>query len=669
MTEPIIPVRRNGNVDDWLRHVVETADVDGLVDIDIGPELAESVAKSFDLPVVQLKHIDHAGPTMWTTHPASLPSRGDPKQAPVIACANGPLWQAVVAGDLTPGHEENAREENVSFRRPPTADQVARASLHGQTFLDRTVDSFDENYAQDCWPIPAVVWVTARDSFRDCLWFWNFRALRSLRFEPSPMILVPLNDVHNWINFSRDLAYHLSRPDEFAPDVSVMSITVSEKELHSIATKVLGLQRTEQKLRSGHKRPTPARVPPFTYRLNLELRGYLTFARRYGEERELEAHLAGGRALLRFSSPVKFSGGGHTLLRLTSTLFDAFPRKDVLAGTIVNNGVWRGDSVQIATNAQTDYRLEVAVPSLDEAVHALIAEKTAQYELSEKGRPAAALTADHDLSALLRPSVYEAIVHLTTPRSSAYRRAMEAMRAGGMPEDEVQAFGARWGGRGERRYDSAAGLISRLGKKAMGPVEALETLCELGWAERGVETKCNRCGIRSFVSVSTVDKGAVCPGCLAAASYTADGHGVVVQYRLNTFIDRASDQGVMPHLLVVAALTRQSEHVSLLGGTLATFHDGSNNEVDILGIHDRQFVAGEVKAKARDFTQEQIVRDIALSARLGADTHLLAAVDDVPSAVIKAAQALADDAKLRLLVLSRNQLRPAFGDSSAEGAS
>lgn len=658
MTEPIIPVRRNGSVDSWWRHVVETAGVEGLVDVDAGADLAQKAARSLSLPVVPLKHIDRAGSTKWTLHPEALPMHGDPTQAPVIACSNGRLWQAVAAGDFSPSQERDAHSEHVRFRRPTTADQIARASLRGETFLDRTVESFDENYAENSWPIPAIVWVTANDSYRDCLWFWNFRALRSLRFEPSPMVIVPLNDVRNWLNFSRDLAFHLARPDEFAPDVSVMSITASHEGLHSLATETLGLQITEDKLRTGHKMPTQIRTAPFTYRLNLELRHLLTFVRRYGEDLELEAHPAEGTVLLRFSSPVQFSGGGYTLLRLTSSLFDPFPRKDALAKRIVNNGVWRGDSVQIATNAMNDYRLEIAVPPLDEAVHALIAERTTEHELSEKGRLAAVLIADSDLAVLLRPSVYESIVHLTTPRARAYRREMEAMRTGGMSEAEVQAFGARWGGRGERRYDCAAGLITRLGKKAVAPVDALETLCGLGWAERGVETHCDRCGLRSFVPISVIDKGAICPGCRASASHTADEHGVTIQYRLNTFIDRASDQGVMPHLLVIAALTRQSEWTNLLGGTLVRFHDGVTNEVDILGVHDRQFLAGEVKSKAIDFTQQQLERDIALSARLGADIHLIAAVDELPSSIVQAAHSLGESANVRILALSANQLRP-----------
>ncbi|MFD7656019.1 hypothetical protein ACFV4N_18780 [Actinosynnema sp. NPDC059797] len=657
MAEPIVPVRRDGTVDGWWRQVVETAGVEGLVNIDAGSDHATSVAESFNLSVTRLSDIDRGGPTRFTTHPSALPDEFDPTQARITACARGPLWQAVLAGDFTAEHERE-HEGAIGFCRPSTADQVVRASLRGETFLDKTVNSFYENSARGLWPIPALVWVTTKDSYLDCLWFWNFRVLRSRQFCPSPMILVPADDLHNWVGFQRDLAHQLARPDEFAPDVCICSISVPDEALHRLAEEILGLHPTEEKVRTGRKWPNETRVPPFNYRVNLELRDLLLFERRYGEEREVETYATEGRAQLRFPSPIEFSGGGRTLLRLSSPLFDAFPQKDVLAKRIVNEAVWRNGCVQIATNAMNAYRLQVSVPSLEEATHALIEAKTAEWVLSEKGKIADALIDGADLSVLLRPSVYEAVTHLTTPRSSAYRRQMERMRAEGRPEDEIQAYGARWGGRGERRYDSAAGLIARIGRKASDPVWALESLCAMEWAERGFETNCGRCGLSSFVSLPTVASKATCPGCRASTTYAAGHDGVTLHYRLNTFIDLASDQGVLPHLLVIAALTAKNPQTNMLGGVLATFPDRNVNEIDVLGIHAQEFLAGEVKAKARDFTRQQLERDFAVSARLGVDTHLLAAVDNIPQEVEKMARELADTAGLRLLVLSKDELRP-----------
>jgi hypothetical protein len=235
---------------------------------------------------------------------------------------------------------------------------------------------------------------------------------------------------------------------------------------------------------------------------------------------------------------------------------------------------------------------------------------------------------------------------------------MDELRAKGVPEDEVQAFGARWGGRGERRYDSISGFIARRGNAVVDPVSAFETLCELGWVERGVETKCARCGLQTFVSIFAIEDRAQCPGCRASVRYTTGKDGLTIQYRLNTLIDLASDQGVLPHLLVIAALVQQSPHTSLLGGTLTTLPGGARPEVDILGVYDGKFVAGEVKTKARDFTPAQLERDISISAQLGVDVHILAATDHVPRSLFRSVQKIAKREKLVLQVLSEEDLRP-----------
>lgn len=660
MAEPIVPVRRDGSVDGWWRQVVAVAGVEGLVDVDVGTSVAEEVAKSFNLPVTALKHIDRSGITHFSTHPAALPDHIDPTQARVIPKAGSPLWQAVLAGDFTAEHEE-ALNGTVSYRRAPTADQVARAALLRQTFLDQTVSNFTENYAVGSGPSPALIWLTAKDNYSDCLWFWNLRVLQHRGANLAPMIIIPADDLPHWIGFDRNLAHRLARPDECTPDASVTSFSVPEEKLHSLAQEFLGLHVSEQKLTSRISSYTETRVPPFTYQYNLDLRDFLVYERRYGQSRVVETFATDGRAHLRFTSPIEFSFVGRTLLRITSSLFDPFPRKDVLANSIVNAATWRGSSLQIATNAMNamnTYQKDLHIPSLQEATNLLVNERTTEWHLSEKGKIADALIADSDLSILLRPSVYEAISHLTTPRSSAYRRQMDQMRASGMSDDEVQAYGARWGGRGVRRYDSAEGLTARLGRTAVQPVQALESLCSMGWAERGFETVCARCGLRSFVPITTVKEVAQCPGCKASTQYTSTDTGLTLHYQLNSFIDLASDQGVLPHLLVIAALAKKHPHTHLLGGVLATFNDSSVNEIDVLGVHAQQFIAGEVKTKARDFTPDQLDRDLAVSSRLGAETHLIAAVDEIPDEVKHACLQRADTAGLNLLILSKQDLRP-----------
>lgn len=198
------------------------------------------------LPLVPLAHIDQwRTASSFTVHPSRIDDRTpDPTQAYVIAAENAPLWQVTVAGDLTCehlaalNHPTGGSGQPRPFRvqRIQTEDEIARAQLRGGTLLDRTVVSFGE-----CWAsggpssFPALVWMINGDDLADCLWFWNLRALRPLRFDTVPMVLLPVGAVENWLGYGRQFASVLRRPEGFSPDVIIGSHTVEEDRLHQVA--------------------------------------------------------------------------------------------------------------------------------------------------------------------------------------------------------------------------------------------------------------------------------------------------------------------------------------------------------------------------------------------------------------------------------------------------
>ncbi|MET8284405.1 hypothetical protein ABZV80_04050 [Streptomyces sp. NPDC005132] len=65
-----------------------------------------------------------------------------------------------------------------------------------------------------------------------------------------------------------------------------------------------------------------------------------------------------------------------------------------------------------------------------------------------------------------------------------------------------------------------------------------------------------------------------------------------------------------------------------------------------------------IRTSASQFTTDQLTHDIELSTRLGADIHLLAAVDTVPATTREQAAELCSKAELELLTLDENDLRP-----------
>src|SRR5262249_51524108 len=141
------------------------------------------------------------------------------------------------------------------------------------------------------------------------------------------------------------------------------------------------------------------------------------------------------------------------------------------------------------------------------------------------------------------------------------------------------------------------------------------------------------------------------------ASFTTDPRGPVLMYRLDSLLDRASDQGVIPHVMVRSALERTNE-ADILPGVTMVLHDGGHAELDLFGVSGSDVVAGEVKSSAAAYTAQQIRRDILLSARVGADVHVMASIDDIGVDALELATAESTRRHLRLLVIAAETLRP-----------
>jgi len=628
-----------------------------------------AVSAELGLPWVDIAYIDHTGPVRLTCHPSWLEAPASPEFW-AVSQPSGELWQAVVAGELTDDHLSILEGPEPAIATYENLDGIGRSQLLGSTWLDRTMVSLYGTYASPApATTPTILWVTTGDDLRDCWDFWNTRALGPRTFARMPIFLVPFEDVLHWDSFDKHLLSSLDRPNEFSVDVIITSESTSDDDLHELA-KRLGLEFDEEAntrigLVSRFPVPTDRRKPPFTYCIHDGVSHFTNFDRRYGAVTLADAHFFTGRtSTVTFDSPVNFKEGGRTLVRLESQMFEGLPRRDRVAALIASNAIWRYDALQIGVMASSKFRLELSVPRLSEALHTLLQDSVKNYSLSDKGSLAAAfLQREGHLQALLEPNLFETIRALTTPRSKSLVR--DLARAVGESElsREIVEVAQSWAIQGKRVYKNVSGIPGLGGGAAAA---ALERLCALGWAERGLEIKCATCHTSSFIRLGSIPAkfGAKCPACDEMQQYTLSGSGPTVFYRLDGLSDRASDQGVFPHLLTIAALTRLEVHSWFMPGVDVVFHDEARNEADVIGLHGGQFVVGEVKTTASEFTDQQLEKDIAVARRLGADVYLMAAPDQISDETRELAGRLCTAANIKLMVLAQDALRPSPSSDS-----
>ncbi|MCW2902970.1 MAG: hypothetical protein JWO67_5235, partial [Streptosporangiaceae bacterium] len=655
--EPIVEVRADGAISADQRSIIDLSAPDGAVNIDADRESALTTATSLGLELVQsVDHIDVGGITSLSAHPGELglPATIDGTNGYVIARAGGDLWEATAAGDLTDLAQEQPGPETIKVTRPRWhPDLVARAHLRGATLIDQTVAHFAENSASGgAGDGPTVVWATSgTGDLADCLGFWNMRVLRPLRFGTVPMYLLPADQLKDWVGFRDEFARQLARPIEVTPDVLLTSATLDGDALHEVA-KELGLELAEKRSVSIRRSFPPTgkvRSVPFTFLQVRSVAGLCDFTRTYGAAVPVDVPEVRDQVVLRFSNPAPGTTGQFVLATITSELLASYPHTESVARLFHRNGSWRNGGLQIPVRAEPEFRLPLAVPSLAKAVGTLLDERTIRWQTSEKGAIGASLTDDEiALQVLGEPHVLESIGKLTTPRGKRMAQELAKLLGKDRPLSESEAeFAARWGGRTERTIKTPAHLGHGAPRAAAG---VLERLAGIGWAERGLEIKCTACGINSFLPMSTVSERGVprCPGCHTLGAYTGND-GPTTAYRLDSRIDRASDQGVLPHLLTIAALSRTAQASWFLPGVDLWFAadrekaDSEKKEADILGIADGKLITGEVKTSGQQFTIAQIGKDIAIATRLEADIYVMAAATSpIPDEAQKNAQQLCE---------------------------
>ncbi|MEU8843739.1 hypothetical protein AB0D97_32225 [Streptomyces roseus] len=100
----------------------------------------------------------------------------------------------------------------------------------------------------------------------------------------------------------------------------------------------------------------------------------------------------------------------------------------------------------------------------------------------------------------------------------------------------------------------------------------METACAQGWVERGLGLDCDQCRLHSFIPLHATGGRAVSPACSAPALYLRanNNKAVEVVHRRTAFIDRAVDNGVLRHLLVIAALQDIAPSTYLLPASTCT---------------------------------------------------------------------------------------------------
>ncbi len=569
----------------------------------------------------------------------------------VAARPNGPLWEKVAAG---------IDSSNSPHSSAATEDNAGRAALGHRSILDVGLAGFAESEAINVRSGPILLWITEPDSLIDCQTFWNYRALRCLRWPASPVYLLPDRALSDWVGLE-ELIRQMVRERQFGgrPDVVINSVSVHDAQLKLMGeqlglTYVASKQVTMTSIAAIVDRTL--RIE-FSFTTDVDPRDWLLFERTFGYDDWFRVQtFRQGTAVPVLPESLRPIVSGHAgiplRLRLGGGFLQELPRTPSTARAVLETAIWSGPHLQSIVGISSNGLLNINVPSQERVLQLVAHDVGGEVELSDKGRLAASLLRRHDVSVLNAVSSLAAIRALTTRRSKELVK--ELTRLEDPLPDEIVNLVSSLGGRVERNYRSAGKLQAR-DLSVSEAIDVLETLTDRGWFERGFKVSCQSCGMSSFIPATSLASPALCPQCNTTSELIRTEAGVEMYYRLDAFADRCSDQGVVTHAAVGSVLLASHSFSALHLGVDIAWEDGGVAEVDILGFLGARLVAGEVKTSAAEFTDDQIDRDIALSAMVGVQTHVLAYVRPTKDLrFLVRARAVCADAGLDLLVVRPN---------------
>jgi hypothetical protein len=481
--------------------------------------------------------------------------------------------------------------------------------------------------------------------------------------QPSPMVIFPDEEVDAWGAFHNQIHYLLSdRPDEFSPDAFLVSSDdeVTHERLRELGTNWHLVETVDDPRCEIAIPKPPPRQPLYTFRLGVDPTIAVLFQRRYGQGTHFPVQLFREKTSVQFEPPVAFHGAGRFVGTFSSLALGYLPRREPIAKLVSQNAIWKDDGIVLPFLVNWPYEVSIRIPDPLEVINKLLDISTSQWAPSDKGAIATGITSVCEVEELISPGVFEAVGELTTPRSRRLLTELEK-REHTTEEYDRALFVVEHGGRFQQMNKAAADLSSVSKEKR---VEVAERLVALGWAERGFRIDCSTCRLTSFVSIDHVTDDARCPSCRTPQKFNVAEGNVRVFYRLNGLFDLASDQGVLPHLLAIEALKRLRRDTHALAGVAFRTAAGEG-EVDIYGISEGRVVAGEVKTRAIEFTDNEVLKSLRRSSELDVDVHVLACMEELSLPTRALAESGAKSFELELLVLGPKEMRPIASEESA----
>lgn len=149
-------------------------------------------------------------------------------------------------------------------------------------------------------------------------------------------------------------------------------------------------------------------------------------------------------------------------------------------------------------------------------------------------------------------------------------------------------------------------------------LDLLGNLCQVNVLKRGFYLPCPNCGAPDWYSLRELGEQLTCSGCGEVFTLPVEspkGSEIQWEYRLNTLVNRAVDQDVLPHILALYHATRERKSYCHTMGLALLEGRHEVAEFDFAFVSQEQLFAGECKAGTE--LGEKDMKTVELAAKIG----------------------------------------------------
>lgn len=625
--------------------------------------------------------------------PTRMRGFGDsPRKLTVFSFPEGEdsIYLLALFGAIYDGQEKDYAANCLIDERPISLEhprfwpeQVVADASHSP--LELTTCAIAPTQVQGSFPtnLPYVL-VLAKDCF-SLPWFWNFRAIRdATQFDRvgRRTILVPprlASDaaaISNLMSFIRTSAHVEAETSNL--DFLVVHFDEADRDRFA---QILGSMSRVEEVTEGFstemwfgksdKRPReadPNRVLTYHFgAVGLPVSFTEGFATARGER---NVSLRYGADEVEFEPPAKFVNrfNSKAVIDLQSGIWDRYPRSPRIANAIMPHSWWThyGLSFRAIPSARPAY-FPVVMPSYWEAYVLYFADRGYDIARSRSADYAEAviqLVAGIEKTGVFASSLaYRVLQKLTIPSSLKLAQRLE--KAGVRSRDDEPLSQLLLDAEVVEELKKVPKTAQQLADVLEAPRESvvglLHSLSIVGALRRGFHLPCPRCGTPSWHLLGALDEHLRCPGCFFRFHMPverAPGSELAWNYSLNSLVNRAMDQDVLPAILALNHLAKAAPIYGPVPGVELRLAGKKDvvAELDFVFIRGARLFAGECKAGTE--LGEKDFRTAALASTLGiAEFFFCTAAEFSGSAAARIEELRASvDKKLQIHVLQCTDL-------------